>query len=268
MLSIARHTLYRLRDRSAVSFLLHKFLQHKPNLLPRQLLEILAQAELGRLYTGVLHDLSNPITSLMLYLQTQVQTPNQEIIETVAVEIKNVLQTARNTVYSNVRGAVSVSETIQHAHGLLSYKAMQAGVRIVTVVEHDTLLYGKKLALQQIITNLLSNAIDAYGNCADTKRNQRVTITATTAPQVTTPLQPTHVVITVHDFGCGIPAEKMKRIFQPFYTTKSTGTGIGLTLVEQLVKREYGGTLEVVSSTEAGTFFIVRIPLAKNSPRS
>jgi signal transduction histidine kinase len=266
MLDTANNTLYARRDRSAISFLLQKFLVQKAYFIPKRFIEVLAQAELGRLYTGVLHDLSNPITSLMLYLQSQ--APHHTVIETVASEIKNVLQTARNTTYSNQRGVVSVPETIQHAQGLLSYKAMQAGVRIITFVEHDTLLYGNKLALQQIITNLISNAIDAYSGCGTVPVNPSVTITATTVSSLPTSKRHSHLQITVHDFGCGIPPEKIKQIFKPFYTTKSTGTGIGLTLVEQLVRREYGGTLEVTSSTNMGTYFTVCIPLPKNSLQS
>jgi two-component system sporulation sensor kinase A len=268
MLNTTRQTVHTRWDRSAVSFLLQKCLLQKIHFIPKRFVEILAQAELGRLYTGVLHDLSNPITALMLYLQNQTQTPNHELITTVASEIKNVLQTARNTAHANERGVVSVSETIQHAHGLLSYRAMQAGVRIVTFVEHDTLLYGKKLALQQIITNLLSNAIDAYVHCPTLHANPSVTITATATSSAPPSKRPTEMQITVHDFGCGIPPEKIKRIFKPFYTTKSTGTGIGLTLVKQLVRREFGGTLEVMSSVNTGTYFIVRIPLPRNSPQS
>jgi len=254
MLSIPRIAYTAFRDSYAISFLLQKL--HR---IPKPFMDILAQAELGRLYTGVLHDLSNPITSLLLYIQTQTNTPHQELVETVASQIKDVLQTARNTQYTNERGAISLTKTIQNAQGLLAYKAMQGGVRIVTFVEQDILLYGKKLSLQQIITNLLSNAIDAYSACTTVPTYPSVTISATRTPQ--------HTQITVHDFGCGIPPEKIKYIFTPFYTTKSTGTGIGLTLVEQLVRHEYGGTLHVTSDKTAGTYFIVRIPLTKNFPR-
>lgn len=69
----------------------------------------------------------------------------------------------------------------------------------------------------------------------------------------------------VRDNGCGIPEERMKHMFEPFYTTKEKGTGIGLSVCKKLVD-EMGGTIHVSSSLEVGTLIEVRLKMMAASP--
>ncbi|HLT35104.1 MAG TPA: ATP-binding protein [Enhygromyxa sp.] len=68
-----------------------------------------------------------------------------------------------------------------------------------------------------------------------------------------------HVRLSVRDFGQGIPAEDLDRIFEPFFSTKAGGTGIGLALVQRIVE-EHGGQIEVFSSVGEGTRFVIELP--------
>jgi two-component system sensor histidine kinase HydH len=68
------------------------------------------------------------------------------------------------------------------------------------------------------------------------------------------------VEVVVRDSGVGIPAEQLDRIFEPYFTTKATGTGLGLALVRQTI-HDHGGTISVASEPGRGTAFTVTIPV-------
>jgi PAS domain S-box-containing protein len=74
------------------------------------------------------------------------------------------------------------------------------------------------------------------------------------------------IVMTVADTGGGIPREQIKRIFEPFYTTKKKGTGLGLMIVQRIV-REHGGRIELESRVNQGTTFRIWLPLHEQRPR-
>jgi signal transduction histidine kinase len=102
--------------------------------------------------------------------------------------------------------------------------------------------------LRQIVVNLLSNALDA----SDSTKG-KVTIAAKAAGD--------DVLITVSDTGHGIAPDDLRRIFEPFYTTKGRGkgTGLGLAICRQLTAA-LGGTISVESQPGKGSTFFVRIP--------
>jgi signal transduction histidine kinase len=74
------------------------------------------------------------------------------------------------------------------------------------------------------------------------------------------------VWISVSDTGSGIPAEVLTRIFEPFYTTKKKGSGLGLMIVQRIV-REHGGRIELESRAGRGTTFRIWLPLHERPPR-
>jgi signal transduction histidine kinase len=73
--------------------------------------------------------------------------------------------------------------------------------------------------------------------------------------------EPDRVRIALRDTGPGIPAEHRARIFDPFFSTKDTGTGLGLALVHQIVA-DHGGTIEVQAPAEGGSLFVITLPAA------
>ena len=113
-------------------------------------------------------------------------------------------------------------------------------------------LYGSPGRLAQVVTNLVMNAIDASVEKG--------------AGTITLRLEATEKEITlrVSDEGSGIPPEILPKIFDPMFTTKpfGQGTGLGLTIVQQIVTGDFGGTLEVESQVGQGTTFTLRFPRA------
>jgi signal transduction histidine kinase len=106
--------------------------------------------------------------------------------------------------------------------------------------------------LQQVLVNLTKNAMQAM-----TKGGELTIQTGEGADGVW---------ISVADTGGGIPQEQISRIFEPFFTTKKSGTGLGLMIVQRIV-RAHGGRIELESRAGHGTTFRVWLPLHEPKPR-
>lgn len=102
--------------------------------------------------------------------------------------------------------------------------------------------------LNQVFTNLLDNAIDAIEN--------KGTIT------ISTKLKKKHVLISIRDTGKGIPEENLRKILDPFFTTKEVGqgTGLGLSICQGIIEK-HKGIIDVKSVIGKGTEFIVTLPI-------
>ncbi len=143
----------------------------------------------------------------------------------------------------------SVEPAIQRALSLVGPQARKLvgtiGCEIEPGMPHVLLDPGK---LQQVLVNLTINAAQACEGRADT----RVGITAGCVGDT--------VTIAVSDNGCGIPQHALTDIFDPFYTTKAQGTGLGLWICHDTVA-ELGGRLEVDSEEGVGTVFTISLPV-------
>lgn len=116
-----------------------------------------------------------------------------------------------------------------------------------TIDPSDLSLYADQILIEQVLINLLKNAVEA---CKET---------AVPHIQVEALRQTSLTLITVSDNGNGIVAEAMDKIFVPFFTTKPKGSGIGLSLCRQIMNR-HGGSIAVISEAEIGSSFILRFP--------
>jgi signal transduction histidine kinase len=104
---------------------------------------------------------------------------------------------------------------------------------------------------QQVLLNLITNAIEAMRSVTDRPRQLRIESNIIQGSQ--------GVLVTVEDSGTGIDRKDRNRIFEPFYTTKSSGTGIGLTICRSIIEA-HGGTLRASANNPYGTIFHVALP--------
>lgn len=105
---------------------------------------------------------------------------------------------------------------------------------------------GDKVKLEEVILNLLQNARDAVGS------EGSITLSAERKNDT--------IIIRCQDNGCGIPADQIDTIFDPFVTYKENGTGLGLSSAKRITEA-HGGSIEVNSSPESGTVFTVTLPV-------
>jgi signal transduction histidine kinase len=148
------------------------------------------------------------------------------------------------------RQPVSLSEVV---HELLSFLRFDKSVpfqKVSIETRSDPVILGHKVKLQQVLVNLIKNAVHAIRGKAD----GRIVLTVGSDTR--------QAVLQVADNGCGIPPDVQARIWEPFFTTKGQeGTGLGLDICRKLVV-SHGGTLTVKSAENAGSTFEMRLPLA------
>jgi signal transduction histidine kinase len=226
--------------------------------------------EFGRIASGIFHDLANPLTALSLNLdsiaQSQSKTDGADLqrlstdvgrAKQAATHMEELLHSMR--VHLSREGTeemFSLGTVIDNVVSVVLTYARQNDVRILVEVPHDVQVYGDSVVLTQVLTNLLSNAIDSYpaGDAEPGAAPRVVTVSLR--------LTAADVVIAVSDHGVGIEPERLETIFEPFVTTKSPdrGLGIGLPLAQRMVEKRFGGTLTATSELGVGSTFTMRFP--------
>ncbi len=220
-------------------------------------------AALGILAAGVAHEVNTPITGISSYAQmllseTAEDDPRYEILKKVEKQtfraariVNNLLEFARNRT-DEIR-PVDLVPLVDEGLDLLNERRSKRGVRLELALPDEPLVVrGSDGELQQVVTNLALNAIDAM------PRGGTLTVSGRATSR--------WAEVVVADTGEGIEAESIDRIFEPFYSTKvgRGGTGLGLSISHDIVRR-HGGTVDVDSEPGRGTRFTVRLPLDREA---
>lgn len=215
---------------------------------------------LGTLAVGLHHEIRNPLAALSLHVQlleeqleeggTSDEVRNMlAVITTEVSRIGGVLEGFRDFA-SNDRlniGPVNLHELVRQQIQLVTPTAEQQGVHIHLQVDDDlkTDVSADRVRLEQVLLNLLVNGMEAMPG------GGRLTIRVAEESDV--------VRIEVTDTGRGIPAELHDKVFDAYFTTKGSGTGLGLALCDKIMRQHEGG-LEFQSSTN-GTTFQMTLPV-------
>jgi signal transduction histidine kinase len=221
-------------------------------------------ATLGELATTIAHDLNQPLTVIMTAASTISRLarnrPGDEELEPIARDILDAASRAAD-VMRQTRGIVrrddaavepiQVNDIVSEVARLLKSDAIIR--QVVIDLELDPAagsVAGGRAQLEQVLMNLLLNAIEAVSEQPSGRRNVRVT---------TRRVSPSEVEIRVHDSGVGIPEPLRDRVFEPFVTTKRQGTGLGLAIVRAIVQA-HGGQVRLETPQERGAAFRVTLP--------
>lgn len=228
--------------------------------LEEQIQRAQRQAALGRLAGGLAHEIRNPIgivraAAQMLHRELRDDGRHVEYTQVIQSEVDRVDRLIEELIsYARprqlARGPVDLPDLARRAIALVRAYAEQQGVAgTVNVLNEVPLLEGDAELLHQALVNLLMNAVQA------TPSGGLVTIDVTSTIDARAPA----ILVTVRDTGRGIAPENLQHVFDPFFTTRHGGVGLGLSIVQQIVQ-EHGGTIDVRSEPGAGTAFVIRLP--------
>lgn len=225
-----------------------------------QLLEMQHFAELGRLSASLLHEISNPLTATLIYLE---QTDDKSSAS-VRKALRNVqllrryVEAARQQVsHESQLSYFSVNRQISQLKNIVLPLARQSGIKLIIEATPNCKIYGDSVKFQQVLANLIVNAIEAYSNDRAPYLDKPVRVSFVCSKKALT--------IRVVDWGQGIGPSQIANIFEPFYTTKRQtghGLGIGLAIVKQYVTQDFHGVISVRSSARLGTVFTIKLPKA------
>src|SRR5262249_23545968 len=147
-------------------------------------------------------------------------------------------------------GRVAPAEALGEALNIAKYYKRAKAITTELPAELPPIV-GVRDELVQVFLNLILNAIDA------TAQGGVITVSAAATEAA--------VIIQVCDTGAGVAAEDRERVFQPYFTTKKHGTGLGLFVTKKLVQ-DHGGSIEFTSKPGDGTTFTIRLPVMEMPP--
>jgi signal transduction histidine kinase len=213
-----------------------------------------------QLAAGVAHEIRNPITAAKSLVQQMGEDPtareNVEYagvalaeLERVERSISHLLRFAREE--DVAFGEVEVREVVDAALLTLADRSAALGVAVERDVGELRPVRGDAEKLRRVLINLVGNALDAFAEAKTSAPRLQV--------QAGENLAGSEVWIRVRDNGPGMDADKLARIWSPFYTSKATGTGLGLALSKKVVEA-HGGALEASSAPGEGTEFVITLP--------
>jgi len=225
-------------------------------------------AELGRLSTALFHDLANHLSTVSVDIEGLKENQQSEIMQRIhrnVSHIDDIVQRVRQQMRGKTNVEVfSVIDEIKEVINILSFNAGQTGVQVLLEPGNtkSSLLYkGDLIRFRQLLMNLISNSIEAYPPAADTADRERSVI-------ISLERQQTNLIIKVIDRGVGITPARQVKIFDPFYSTKERGVGIGLFVAKQVTEDDFQGTLSVYSQKSKGTTFVVTLPKSYYAKRN
>ncbi|MCH2201927.1 MAG: ATP-binding protein [Fuerstiella sp.] len=217
------------------------------------------QAAFGLLAAGIAHEVGNPLASISSIVQMLNRRSQDDYtagrLHMVDAQLRRIQKILRELVgFSRPANqdvtSVDVHAVISDALNIAKYYKRWKGKKVVTQFSPGMpILRTVYDQLVQLVLNLVLNALDAT--------DEGATITVSTDVLA----DDEEVAITISDQGHGIPLDVQRQVFNAYFTTKSTGTGLGLFVCRQLAETELGGSIDLVRSDSTGTIFRIRLPL-------
>jgi len=225
----------------------------------------------GALSASVAHGLNQPLGAIQSYaeaasLYLKADPPNTARIEEILANIRRDDKRAADII-SHFRDLLKkrdedklqefdLNEAVRDALRVVNPEAKKRGVQLKAFqVDTSLPVRGDPIHLQQVILNLAMNGLDAMQACRPGQGRMSIETNLADSDAIQ---------VAVTDSGTGIPADKINQVFDPFYTTKGHGTGLGLSLARTIIET-YGGKIWAENGPGGGAAFRFTLPLAKVS---
>jgi signal transduction histidine kinase len=221
----------------------------------------------GELTTSIAHELNQPLGSILTNAETAESmlkgiAPNLDEVREILADIRRDDQRA-SEVIRRLRSVlkktpfemrdIDLNETVREVIGFLGAVARGRDIALkCAATSVDLRVKGDAVQLQQVILNLIINAMDAISQAGAKEREVNVT----------TSLSPACAEIRVSDTGPGMAVDDLKNVFNPFFTTKPQGMGMGLAIVRTIVEAHHG-QISAENQLSGGALFTIRLPIAR-----
>jgi C4-dicarboxylate-specific signal transduction histidine kinase len=222
----------------------------------------------GELTASIAHEINQPLGSILTNAETAdaiLESPNPDIAELRDI-VKDILQDDRRAteVIRRMRSLLKkapfelknldLNDLVRDTVEFLSSLAVGRKVEMVSVIAPDALpVLGDRIQLQQVILNLVVNGIDAM---RDTRSEEHIIGIRTSRVE-------NFAELSVSDRGPGIPEDNLKEVFEPFFTSKAEGMGMGLSIARTIVEAHHG-RISAENRRDGGAIFLIRLPLFRD----
>jgi signal transduction histidine kinase len=231
-------------------------------------------ATMGQLSASIAHEVNQPLAALLINAEAVVrwlsrQPPNLEkakpLIDRIigdgrrAADIVNRIRNFSRNAPTRKEG-IDINEAILEIMGLTRVATSEHRISVkMRLSDGLPPVLGDRIQLQQVVLNLIMNAIEAITEVSNGSRELQISTSAA---------GPAGVLVAVKDSGPGLPpAEELARIFEAFYTTKSSGLGMGLSICRSIVEA-HGGRIWAGPNEPHGAVFCMILPIAEEMPES
>ncbi len=218
---------------------------------------------LGRVTAGIAHEIRNPLSGIYIYLKALKKIYNQMGDITKVVSIIDKIELASNKIETIIKRVMDFSKPgkpqfvmtdlnkyIEDVTKLTAVTLRKSGIKFVKELDNDLAeCWAEPHLIEQVVLNLITNAAEAMKDYSGEK-----------LIKVKTFKRKGYFTILVRDSGPGIPMSRQSKIFDPFYTTKTNSSGIGLSICHRIIK-DHEGALKFSASKKGGAEFLIELPL-------
>ena len=228
-----------------------------------EIARLMRQSLLGELAGAIAHELGQPLTAILSNAETAQELLGRSEIDRKTIQeiVADIIQedSRASEVISRIRRMLRRGETtsepvnlnalLDSTLHLLRGEIMKRKIDVAVEASGVPAVFGDPVQLQQVLLNVMMNAMDSMSAMETSQR----------AMNITTRSKGKTVEVVIRDSGHGVSAEAQARLFQPFFTTKAHGLGLGLTICSSIM-RSHGGKLSIENSPAGGATVVIALP--------